>query len=181
MAGTSANRSCKHTWPLINLQIPNGWRESWIDLTLISPDLSDHISNWILLDWCPSDHKCITFRVEILKKKSLYRSQTRLFREGRADWTCFRHVCGDASGDFNLDGSVDLTSSLVEQLILKAAKASMPEIKINQSTIIPWMNQKIKDIQKRLRTINRRASSSLLASNDQSLPKERKELLEQLR
>lgn len=159
-----------------------GWRESWIDLTLVSPNISNSISEWKLLDWCPSDHRCITFNIKISKKKNIYRSQTRLFRETKADWVCFRHIISDESSDLLcLDRSIESACSFAEELVIKAARASIPEICVTKSTVVPWLSQEIKEIQRRLRTLDIRSGCCLVTSDGGELLAERKRLLYQLR
>lgn len=132
------------TWDIANIPgIPtfqNKYRSSYIDVTLISQNLSRYVSGWnVRQGWTQSDHNVIEIALQALQ--NLHPTKSDRFNVLRADWASFVRRTEEAIVDMPLDFAgredVEALAERITVAIQDAAQTSIPR-KRRRPRSVPW-------------------------------------------
>ena len=135
--------------------------KSFIDLTIVSQNLSPFVSSWIVSDCVStSDHRPII--IELNLKPSHDSKTTRKYKTNNVDWTDFldfiRHCYPDWYSLVGAVSSGDEVESACEKIIIDiklACEISLPKIK-SRPRIVPWWTPELSVLRARARRFKRR-------------------------
>lgn len=136
---------------------------SYIDVTVVGQNIVQYFGNWCIPD-CDSlsDHRMISFDMDISNNSKGFSDMPRGFNIKRANWNIFRDICSSAKESFlhrfESCTQLDILESCVcdlQDLLVSAAEGSIPKKRCGVHSV-PWWSMEISCMRKQLNAARRR-------------------------
>lgn len=127
-----------------------GMGSSNIDVTLLTPQISDCINEWTVTDETDSDHNVLSFGLK-LGERARHRAMYNRFNVKRADWDRFTHNLIRLKPTIDTS-TIDTHASSLIMAIQGAAADSMPRLRalVSRPGRQPWWNEELTTLRKSL-------------------------------
>ncbi|CAI6356005.1 unnamed protein product [Macrosiphum euphorbiae] len=139
----------------MNTYAREGMGASNIDITMLTPQVRDMVSDWMVSDVTDSDHNVITFNLSLHQRASQVMLPCR-FDVRKADWCKFAHCLSRLKP--TVDGStIDAQARTIIGAIRSAAVASIPQIRKpgGRTGRQPWWNDELTALKRNLCKLRR--------------------------
>lgn len=154
---------------------------SRVDVTACSEQLMAQIEGWkVDQGMVSSDHNAITFNVHLRKAKGLkVMRTTRRYNTKKANWSLFDEKLAEKKSELgiNLDGvsriedgsQIEQTVADLTSAITDACRTSIPSKKSTEVLKIPWWNEDLASLKKKMVTFRRKIRNAAPHNRDRAV------------